>query len=57
MISQQTIGGDNKGYNDSVDNSKEQTELEKMRNNLNKAREIYFKYFLSQRMARTKATV
>ena len=28
-----------------------------MRNNLNKAREIYFKYFLSQRMARTKATV
>ena len=56
-ISQQTIGGDNEGYNDSVDNSKEQTELEKMRNNLNKAREIYFKYFLSQRMARTEATV
>ena len=28
-----------------------------MRNNLNKAREIYFKYFSSQRMARTKATV
>ena len=56
-ISQQTICGDNEGYNDSVDNSKEQTKLEKMRNNLNKAREIYFKYFLSQRMARTKATV
>ena len=57
MISQQTIGGDNEGYNDSMDNSKEQTELEKVRNNLNKAREIYFKYFLSQRMARTKAMV
>ena len=42
MISQQTIGGDNEGYNDSADNSKEQTKLEKMRNNLNKAREIYF---------------
>ena len=28
-----------------------------MQNNLNKAREIYFKYFPSQRMARTKATV
>ena len=30
MISQQTICGDNEGYNDSVDDSKEQTELEKM---------------------------
>ena len=57
MISQKTIGGDNGGYNDSVDNSEEQIELEKTRNNLNKAREIYFKYFSSQRMARTKATV
>ena len=56
-ISQQTIGGNNEGYNDSVDNSKEQTELVKMRNNLNKAREIYLKYFLSQRMARMKAMV
>ena len=28
-----------------------------MQNKLNKTREIYFKYFLSQRMARTKATV
>ena len=56
-ISQQTICGDNEGYNDSVDNSKEQTILEKMQNNLNKARGIYFKYFSSQRMARTKATI
>ena len=36
---------------------KEQTELENMQNNLNKAREIYFKYFSSQKMAQTKATV
>ena len=50
-ISQQTICGDNEGYNDNVDNSKEQTELEKMQNNLNKVREIYFKYFSSQKMA------
>ena len=57
MTSQQTISGDNEGYNNSVDNSTEQTKLKKMRNNLNKAREISFKYFLSQRMARTKATV
>ena len=28
-----------------------------MQNSLNKAREIYFKYFPSQRMARMKATV
>ena len=28
-ISQQTICGDNEGYNDSQDNSKEQTKLEK----------------------------
>ena len=57
MISQQTICGDNESYNDSVDNSKEWTKLEKMQNNLNKAREIYFKYFSSQKMVRTKATV
>ena len=56
-ISQQNICGDNEGYNDSVDNSKEQIKLEKMQNNLNKAREIYFRYFSSQRMARTKATI
>ena len=43
MIFQQTIGGDDEGYNESVDNSKEQTELVKIRNNSNKARDIYFK--------------
>ena len=31
--------------------------LEQMQNSLNKAREIYFEYFPSERMARTKATV
>ena len=56
-ISQETICEDNEGYNDNVDNSKEQTELEKMQNNLNKAREIYFKYFSSQKMVRMKVTL
>ena len=58
-ISQQTIYGDNEGLNlnTDMDSSKEQTELEGMQNNLEKIREIYFKYFSSQRMACTKATV
>ena len=58
-ISQQTICGDNEGLNlnTNVDNSKEQTEFEKMQHNLKKAREIYLKYFLSQRMPCTKAMV
>ena len=51
-ISQQTICGDNEGLNQNtnMDNSKEQTILEKMQNNLKKAREIYFKYFSLQKM-------
>ena len=59
MISQQTICGDNEGLNQNtnVDNSKEQTKLKKMQNNLKRAREIHSKYFSSQRMAHTKATV
>ena len=59
MILQQTICGDNEGLNlnTDVDNSKEQTKLEKMWNNLKKVREIYFKYFSSQKMAHTKATI
>ena len=56
-ISQQTICGDNEGLNADVENNKELIKLEQMENNLNKAREIFFKYFPSQRMARTKATV
>ena len=57
MISQQTICGDNEGLNlnNNMESSKEQTKLERMQNNLKKAREFYFKYFLSQRMACTKA--
>ena len=50
-ISQQTICGDNEGLNTDVENNKEP------QNNLSKAREIYFKYFSSQKMARTKATI
>ena len=56
-ISQQTICGDNEGLNANVEINKESIELEPIQNNLNKAVEIYFKYFPSQRMARTKATV
>ena len=56
-ISQQTIHGDSEGLNANVENNKEPTELEQMQNKVNKAIEIYFKYFLPQRMARMKATV
>ena len=56
-ISQQTICGDIEGLNADVENYKELIELEQMQNNLNKAREIYFKYFPSQRMPRTIAKV
>ena len=56
-ISQQTICRDNEGLNANVENNKEPIKLEQMQNNLNKAREIYFKYFPSQRMARMKATI
>ena len=53
MISQQTICGDNEGLNLNtyMDSSKEQTELERTQNNLKKVREIYFKYFSSQKIA------
>ena len=37
--------------------SKEKTELEKTQHNLKQAREVYFKYFPSQKMAHTKATI
>ena len=59
MISQQTICGDNEGLNlnTDIDNSKEQTELERMQNNLKKVGEIHFKYFSLQKMACMKATV
>ena len=56
-ISQQAICGDNEGLNADVKNNKELIKFEQKQNKLSKAREIYFKYFSSQRMARTKATV
>ena len=37
--------------------NKEQIKFEQKPNQLLKAREIYFKYFFLQKMARTKATV
>ena len=59
MISQQTICGDNEGLEltNDMEYSKEQTEFEKMWNNLKRAREVYFKYFPSQRMAHMKAII
>ena len=58
-ISQQTICRDSEGLNlnTNMDSSKEQTNLERMQNNLKKAKDIYFKYSSSQKMAHTKATV
>ena len=59
MISQQTVCGDNEcqELTNNTEYSKEQTEFEKMQNNLKRAREVYFKYFPSQRMACMKATI
>ena len=56
-ISQQTICGDNEGLNVDMETNKKQIRFEQKPNQLSKAREIYFKYFSSQKMARTKATV
>ena len=55
--SQQTICGDNEGLDADMETNKEQIKFERKPNQLSKAREIYFKYFLSQRMVRTKATI
>ena len=59
MISQQTICGDNAGLNlnNDMKSSTEHTELERMQKNLEKAREVDFKYFSLQKMACTKATI
>ena len=56
-ISQQTICWDNKGLDADMDTNKEPIKFEQKRNLLSKAREIYFKYFSSQKMVRMKATV
>ena len=53
--SQHTMCKNNEGsYTEA---NKEQIKLEWKQNQLSKAREIYFKYFSSQKMAWTKATV
>ena len=56
-ISQQTICGDNEGLDADMEANKQPIQFEWKPNQLSKAREIYFKYFLSQRMARMKAMV
>ena len=56
-ISQQTICGDNRGLDADMETNKEPIKFEQKKNQLSKAREIYFKYFSSQKMARMKATV
>ena len=62
-ISQQTICGDLNNIEIANDTepkliqSMEQVEIEQMRINLKNARELYFKYSSSQRMAHTKAMV
>ena len=65
MVSQQTICGDTESLNIEISNdmessltqSKEKTENEQTKDNLKQAREVYFKYFPSQKMAHTKAMV
>ena len=64
-ISQQTICRDNESLDIEIPNdtecnlthNKEKTELEQTKTNINWAREVYFKYFPSQKMAHTKAMV
>ena len=56
-ISQQTICGDNKGLDAGMETNKKPIKFEQKKNQLSKAREIFFKDFLSQKMVRTKATV
>ena len=56
-ISQQTICGNNEGLNADMETNKEPIIFERKQNQLNTAREIYFKYFLPQRKAWNKVTV
>ena len=56
-IPQQTICGDNVGLDAYMETNKELIKFEQKQNKLSKAREIYFKYFSSQKMVRTKATM
>ena len=65
MVSQPTICGDPESLNLETTNdtepklkqSKDQMEIEQTQKNLMKAREVYFKYFSSQRMAHTKSSI
>ena len=64
-VSQQTICRDPESLNIvitcdtecNLTQNKEKTELEQTKDNLQQAEEVYFKYFPSQKMAQTKATV
>ena len=64
-VSQQTICGDPESLNLEITNdteskqtqSKDQMEIEQTQKNLIKARDAYFKYFPSQRMAHTKFSI
>ena len=56
-ISQQPICWDNEGLNADVETNKEQIKFEQKPSQLSKAREIYFKYFSSQKIARTRTTI
>ena len=61
-VLQQTICGDPEGLNLEITEpklaqSKEKIKIEQTKSNLMWAREVYFKYFPSQRMAHTKPTV
>ena len=48
---------DNEGLDADMEINKEPIKDNRKQNKLSKAREIYFKYFSSQKMVRTKATV
>ena len=65
MVSQQTICGDPESLNletindteSKLTQSRDQMEIEQTQRNLMKARDNYFKYFSSQRMAWTKSSI
>ena len=56
-ILQHTMCGDNEGLYADMEANKEPIQFEQKPNQLSKAREIYFKYFPLQRMARMEAMV
>ena len=56
-ILQHTMYWDNEGLNVDMETNKEQIKFEQKPNQFSTAREIYFKYFSSQKMAKPNATV